>query len=137
VFALIVDLGKKLLIAVIAAPILTVAAVFYSDTILVAATSFDADWRATYWYLILLGALLGVAQGYALFKRRGLFPWIVGVAILLMIAFAMHRLNVAPLIGGPLWIYFLLLWIVLFQLAVIAISLVWWLVAQTYAASRI
>jgi hypothetical protein len=84
-----------------------------------------------------MGETRRLAQGYALFKRRGLFPWIVGVAILLMIAFAMHRLNIPPLIGGPVWIYFLLLWIVLFQLAVIAISLVWWLVVQAYATSRI
>ena len=123
----VVDIAKKLIVAIISVPILAGATIIYLNTIWVAVSSFGSEWYTDYWYLVLTASLLVILEAYVLYKHRELFPKLLIFAFILAVVFSLYRLHALPagLQDLPLLVFFCLFVITLFHFAVIAAFIGW------------
>jgi hypothetical protein len=128
--AFVLDIWKKLLVAILAAPVLSLATIVYSKSLLVGISSFAPEWYRQYWYLILTAFVLAVLEAYTLYKRRNFFPILVGVTFVLLVVFSLYRLGFAGLQTVPLVAYFFLFCTVLWQMVVVLGFIAWRLMAN-------
>ena len=77
----VVDIGKKLLVTVLAAPIMVVATKYIGGTIVIAAFSYSDEWYVEYWYLVLLAGLVGLVELCLLYKTPSAFPIVICIAL--------------------------------------------------------
>lgn len=125
----VVDVFKKLIVTIVATPIIALATFVYSSTILAAVSSFGTDWYAEYWYLVVMCSLVAVLEGYALYRYRSLFPWFLIVTIALVVLFSLYRLNMLPE-SWSLKLFFCMYLVALFNLVVIVSFAAWRAIAN-------
>jgi hypothetical protein len=126
----VVDLIKKLIVAVIAAAITAIAVGIYFHSIVVALSSFGLSWWDQYWYLVVTLGLFALFEGYLLYKKRGFFPILLGITFLGALVFSLYRLNVFSVQSVPLVVVFCLFVLILFNSAVIAGFIIWRIIAN-------
>jgi hypothetical protein len=133
----VVDIIKKLIVAVVAAAITAIAAMIYFHSIAVGLSSFGGSWWNDYWYLPVALGLLKLLEGYFLYKYRGLFPVILGITFISAVVFSLYRLNVLPAESVPLVVFFCLFVFILFNTALVVSFIVWRIVANIASQSKV
>lgn len=126
-----VDLFKKLIVAIVAGFITALATFVYANTILAAVSSFSADWWSEYWFLVIICFLVVVLEGYALYKYPSLFPWLVIATIVIAAFFSLYRLHMLSE-NWPITPFFCLFVVILFNL----VAIVSFVVCQAVANIR-
>jgi hypothetical protein len=132
--AFLTDIWKKLLVSILAVPILAIGTLVYSKAILVGVSSFSSDWYANYYYIVILSFTLSLGQAYILYKRRSLFGWSLGMTCVLTAIYCLYRLEALSILGHvQLVVYFFLFCVILFQLLVTLLFIVWRMLANILA----
>jgi hypothetical protein len=132
--AFLTDIWKKLLVSILAVPILAIGTLVYSKAILVGVSSFSSDWYANYYYIVILSFTLSLEQAYILYKRRSLFGWSLGMTCVLTAIYCLYRLEALSILGHvQLVVYFFLFCVILFQLLVTLLFIVWRMLANILA----
>jgi hypothetical protein len=126
------DLIKKEIVTIVSVPILTFATIVYVNSIAAAVSSFRLDFYTGYWYLVIASFLVGVLAGYSLYKNRTFFPILVVSTIALIGIFSAYRLHLLPTMvqNFPMWGFFLIYLLALFNLVVVMAFVVWRIVAN-------
>jgi hypothetical protein len=131
------DIGKKLLVTLLATPIVFIATKYIWGAISIAALSYSTDWYAEYWYLIVLAAVVAVFESYVLYKRPSAFATVMFMSIGLTIVYSLNRLHIFEWLSSvPLWTIFLLFHIVAAQLAIIGLFLSWRILVNIIRGSQ-
>jgi hypothetical protein len=124
--ALFQDIWKKLLVSVLSAPILSLGAFIFSESILTALGSYSADVYANLWYIVLAAVAFALCQGYILWRYASGLIAELCLTLAVCIVYSSYRLDLIALLDDlPLWVFFLVFNIMLFQFAIVLIYISW------------
>lgn len=136
-----VDIAKKLLVSVVAAPILSIVSILLFRATEGFFLAYDSAWYYQYWFLVLLAAMLSVIQGCVIYGSLLTITQSMLISLLFLliyISFALRNdLKLGDLYNSvPLWVFFLVLNVTLFQVCLILCYFAQKLAASILAASR-
>jgi hypothetical protein len=119
-----IDILKKLIVSVLAAPLLSIATIFWFRASEGFLLSYDRSWYSHYWFLVLFAAIVVIIQGYVtLNSRRTVIYYLIfsSLFVVFYCSFSLRNdLNLTAIYDRvPLWVFFFTLNLILFQICLI------------------